>query len=150
MLGLDCGLVLPPSWGDPARLKRQEVLIRKQNPLRYRAILSEAVLMVQVGGEDVLRSQLARIAEASRRPNITVQVLRFAAGAHLGDNGGFEILTFAKQGDPPLGYIETLAGELFLESPKDVDRLQDTHHHLATLAMSPAESVKYIREKANE
>lgn len=133
-----------------ARLKRQEVLTRKQNPLRYRSIVSEAVLMIEVGGDEVRRAQLARLAELSKRPNITVQVLRFAAGAHLADNGGFDVLSFAKPDDPPLGYIETLAGELFLEAPKDIDRMRTIHHHLATLAMSPAESVKFIREKANE
>jgi hypothetical protein len=37
-----------------------------------------------------------------------------------------------------------------LEAPKDIDRLRHTYAHLATLAMSPAESVRFIREKANE
>jgi transcriptional regulator with XRE-family HTH domain len=133
-----------------ARLKRQEILTRKRGALRLHAIIAEAALLVEVGGEEVLRRQLARIVEWSRRPNVTVQVLRFAAGAHLGNNGGFAILSFDRQGDPPMGYIETLAGELFLEAPKDVDRLTATYDHLRTLAMSPAESIRLIKEKADE
>ncbi len=132
-----------------ARMRRQEVLTRKRNPLRLNAILSEAVLMVEVGGDAVLKQQLARIVDWAKRPNVTVQVLRFAAGAHLADNGGFEILTFDRQGDPPLGYIETLAGELFLESAKDLDRLMATFNHLRALGMSPAESVRFIEERAD-
>jgi transcriptional regulator with XRE-family HTH domain len=132
-----------------ARLRRQEVLTRKQRPLRLHAILSEAALMVTVGGDDVLRQQLRHIVEVGRRPNITIQVLRFAAGEHLADHGGFAILSFERQGDPPLGYIETLAGELFLEGPKDIDRLIATYEHLQTLAMSPAESLRFIREKVD-
>ncbi len=50
---------------------------------------------------------------------------------------------------PTLGYIETLAGELFLESQKEIGRLLSVHDHLKTLAMSPAESIKFIREKAS-
>src|SRR5438067_913686 len=62
-----------------ARLTRQAVLDRKPKPLRLHAILSEAALAVEVGGPDVLHAQLAHIVELSRRPNVTVQVLRFAA-----------------------------------------------------------------------
>lgn len=129
-----------------ARLTRQEVVTRKKSPLRLHAIMSEAALLVEVGGPEVQKEQLKKIVEWSRRPNITVQVLRFAAGAHLADRGGFAILT---GDDPPLGYIETLAGELFLESHKDIDRLVTVFSHLQTLAMSPAESIKFIRGKAD-
>jgi transcriptional regulator with XRE-family HTH domain len=86
-----------------ARLTRQEVLGRKPAPLKLHAILSEAALAVEVGGPDVMREQLEHIATLSRRPNVTVQVLRFAAGPHLATGGGFAVLTFGR-GDPPLGY----------------------------------------------
>jgi transcriptional regulator with XRE-family HTH domain len=130
-----------------ARLTRQEVLRRKPNPLRLHAILSEATLMIEVGGPEVLRAQHAHIVELAKRSNITVQVLRFAAGATLSDRGAFAVLTFERD-EPPLGYIETPAGELFLESPKEIDRLNSVYDHLRTLAMTPAESVKFIGEHA--
>ena len=76
-----------------------------------------------------------------------MQVLRFAAGATLADRGGFAVLTFERD-EPPLGYVETPAGELFLESPKDIGRLNTVYDHLRTLAMSPAESAKFIGERA--
>jgi transcriptional regulator with XRE-family HTH domain len=131
-----------------ARLTRQEVLMRKPSPLKLHAILSEATLLFEVGGPDVLRAQLERIVKLATRPNITVQVLRFAAGATLADRGGFAILSFQRD-EPPLGYAETAAGELFLESPREIGRLSAVFDHLKTLAMSPAESVKFIRERAS-
>lgn len=131
-----------------ARLTRKEVLSRKPSPLRLHAIISEAAMSVEVGGPEVLREQLEHIVALARRPNVTVQVLRFAAGATLADRGGFAILSF-ESGEPPLGYIETLAGELFLESPKEIGRLTSVYDHLKTLAMSPAESVKFIRERVS-
>jgi transcriptional regulator with XRE-family HTH domain len=131
-----------------ARLTRQEVLARKPTPLRLHAIVSEAALQVEVGGPDVLREQLRHIVELAKRPNVTIQVLRFAAGATLADRGGFAVLTFEKD-EPPLGYIETLAGELFLESPKEIGKLTSVYDHLRTLAMSPAESIKFIREQVS-
>lgn len=131
-----------------ARLTRQEVLRRKPRPLRLHAILSEAALAVEVGGPEVLREQLDHIVSLSKLANVTVQVLRFAAGAHLASRGGFAVLTMEKD-EPPLGYIETLAGELFLESAKEIDQLNSVYDHLKTLAMSPAESIKFIRERAS-
>lgn len=131
-----------------ARLTRQEVLTRKPSPLRLHVIVSEATLLFEVGGPDVLRAQLEHIGNLAGRPNITVQVLRFAAGATLADRGGFAILSFERD-EPSLGYVETPAGELFLESPREIGRLTSVFDHLRTLAMSPAESVKFIKEQAS-
>jgi transcriptional regulator with XRE-family HTH domain len=132
-----------------ARMTRQQVLTRRPVPLKLHAIVSEAALRVEVGNPEVVREQLRRIVEASRYPNVTIQVLTDAAGAYLATCGGFAILGF-EQGDPPLGYIETLAGELFLEAPKDIDRLNAAYDHLRTRAMSPEESIEFIREKAQQ
>lgn len=129
-----------------ARLTRQEVLRRSPRPLKMHTVLSETALMIEVGSQEVIREQLEHIVELSKLPNITIQVLRFAAGAHLATRGGFEILTF-DQDDPPLGYIETMGGELFLESAEEIRRLKAVYDHLRMLAMSPAESIKFIKEK---
>jgi transcriptional regulator with XRE-family HTH domain len=131
-----------------ARLTRQEVLTRRPGaPLRMHTIISEAALNIEVGSAEVVSAQLGHIVELAQLPNVTIQVLRFAAGAHISTRGGFAVLTFERD-EPPLGYIETLAGELFLESPQEIGRLNTVYDHLRTLAMSPAESVKFIRERA--
>lgn len=129
-----------------ARLKRQEVLTARQPPLRLQAIITEQALMLEVGDADLRREQLDHIIKVATLPNVTVQVLTLAAGAHLAVHGGFEVLTFA-DGDPPLGYIETLAGELFLESPEEIRRLTGVFEHLLSLALSPRESIRLIQEK---
>lgn len=128
------------------RLKRQEVLTARQPPLRLQAIITEQALMLEVGDTDLRREQLDHIIKVAALPNVTVQVLTLAAGAHLAVHGGFEVLTFA-DGDPPLGYIETLAGELFLESPEEIRRLTGVFEHLLSLALSPRESIRFIQEK---
>jgi len=130
-----------------ARMRRQNVLTQMERPLKLVTVLSEAVLMCKVGGEDVLREQLLHLAEVGRRPNITLQVLTFDAGEHLADSGGFAILSFG-QGDPDLGYVESAAGELFLEKPDEISRLRSVFDHLRTLTLSPAESIRLIRERA--
>ncbi len=126
-----------------ARMQRQQVLSRK---LRLHAVIAETVLMVEVGSPEVMREQLNHLVTTAARRNVTVQVLRFAAGAHMADHGGFIVMNF--DDDPSLGYIDTLAGALFLESADDIRRLTSVYDHLVSLAMSPAESARFIKEKA--
>ncbi len=131
-----------------ARMQRQQVLTRKPPRLRLHVIIAETVLLVEVGGPEIMREQLSHLVSAASRPNVTIQVLRFAAGAHMANHGGFIVMNF--EDDPPLGYIDTLAGVLFLESSADIRRLTDVYDHLVSLALSPAESARYIREKTHE
>ncbi|MDG4826011.1 helix-turn-helix transcriptional regulator [Asanoa sp. WMMD1127] len=131
-----------------ARMTRQEVLTKREKPLRLHAIVSEAALRTEVGGPDLLADQLRHVVKMAARPNVTVQVLRFAAGAHLADRGGFAVLTFDTD-ESPLGYVETPAGELFLEGPREIARLTGVFDNLRELAMSPAESIKWIKGMAD-
>lgn len=131
-----------------AKMKRQEIFA-EGHPPRVHAVISEAALLCEVGGQAVLAEQLRHIVELTAQPNIIVQVLRFAAGAHLAERGGFAILCF-EPGDPDLGHIETATGSLFLESPRDVSRLTAIFNDVAMRAMSPAESVRFIEQKARD
>ncbi|PTA45542.1 hypothetical protein C8054_14380 [Micromonospora sp. RP3T] len=42
----------------------------------------------------MLREQLDHLVELSRLSSVSIQVLRFEAGAHLADSSGFALLTF--------------------------------------------------------
>jgi transcriptional regulator with XRE-family HTH domain len=129
-----------------ARIKRQGVLSRKHKAARLFVVIAEAALLVEVGGVEVMREQLDYLATMAGHANVQIQILRFGAGAHMADQGGFLILKSSD--DPPLGYIDTLAGALFLESPQETNRLTSVFDHLQKLAMSPAESVVFIKEKS--
>lgn len=130
-----------------ARLQRQAVLTRKENRLRLDAVISETALYAEVGGPETLREQLLHVVRLAKEPNITVQILRFRAGAHLASYGGFSVMRF--ESDPPLGYLETLLGELFAESNAEIDQLTNVFTHLKTLALSPAESARLLKERAS-
>jgi hypothetical protein len=77
-----------------ARLARQEILGREEPPLVY-LVMDEAVLHRQVGSAEVMREQLGYLAEAAQRVNVTVQVIPFAAGPHIGLQGGLTIAEMA-------------------------------------------------------
>jgi hypothetical protein len=101
------------------RMARQAVLTR-DTPPRLWAILDEAVLRRPIGGEDVMRRQLHRLADAGEHPMITIQVLPFAAGAHRALSGSFVILEFAEGAESPLVYNEGLTGGSFRNKTEEI------------------------------
>lgn len=60
-----------------ARLTRQQILSR-QTPLKLHVIADEAILSRQFGSGSVMRGQLHHLAEMSRAPHITLQILPLA------------------------------------------------------------------------
>jgi transcriptional regulator with XRE-family HTH domain len=129
------------------RVRRKGVLTRK-NPVALWAVADEAVLNRPVGGAKVMREQLNHLVEAAGQPNITMQIIPFSAGAHPGLLGAFVVMDFAEP-DPPIVYLDTMAGELFLEKEADVERYRATFQQLIAQALSPAESLKIIKEAAS-
>jgi hypothetical protein len=125
-----------------ARMTRQHVLTGN-DPLSYEAILSEAVLHCPVGDSRVLRGQLERLLELAGAPNIAIQVLPFAAGAHPGMQGSFTIVTLPDLA-PDVGYVEGPAGSIYLEEQDDVRRCTMHFAVLSSVALSPAESAGLI------
>jgi len=82
-------------------------------------VRDEAVLHRPVGGPGVMRRQLERLAEVAALPNVTLQVLPFAAGAHGGMDGTFTILLSRGTTDQDLVFSASAAGGLFLEKDEE-------------------------------
>jgi transcriptional regulator with XRE-family HTH domain len=67
------------------RLVRQAVLRRADPPAPMLwALVDEGALYRPVASPEVMYEQLMRLAETAARPNITVQVVPYAAGGHTG------------------------------------------------------------------
>lgn len=130
-----------------ARIQRQESL-RKTDPLRVWAILDEAVLHRQTGGAKVMAEQLEALARAADQPHVTLQVIPFTAGAHAGMPGSFVVMDFPDPADPALVYVDSMAGDLFLEREADVRRYATTFEHLRATALDPTNSIKLIKAQA--
>jgi transcriptional regulator with XRE-family HTH domain len=131
------------------RRSRQQVLTRADDPLRYLAVLSEAVLRQMVGGPGVMRAQLDRLLEVNAAlPNVTVRVLPFAVGARAAGAGAFALLMFPEPTELGVVYLDSLTGGLFLEDPKDVRRHASVHEHLRASALPADESAALIEKAA--
>ncbi|HUZ51100.1 MAG TPA: helix-turn-helix transcriptional regulator [Streptosporangiaceae bacterium] len=132
-----------------ARMSRQAILTRDP-PLRLWTIVDEAALHRPVGGRDVMRAQLERLAEAAELPHVTLQVVPYDVGGHPGMAGSFVILQFGEPTATDVAYIESQAGDLFLESETDVARFTAIFEHLRALSLPPEASASLITSIARE
>lgn len=132
------------------RMTRQEVLHRETNPLQFTAIINEAVLCRRVGSAAIMREQLEHIeALVTSRPNVKVQVVPFALGAHPGMNGPFTFLRFR---DPlkPIVYLENLTGAGVSRREQDLKLYETAFSDLQALAPGHKESLSSIKKASKE
>ena len=125
------------------RLARQDVL-RSDPPLRLAAVLDEAVLHREIGGPDVMARQRERLLEAARLPQVRLQVLPFAAGAHVGVTGPFVIFSFSSTSDLDVVVLDHLTSSLYLERKEDLEAYTQAFNALRIHALSPEDSLDYI------
>ena len=132
-----------------ARMQRQERL-KGDEPLKLWAIIDEAVLRREVGGVDVMRAQLDHVSKMAELPVVTLQVIPFNVGAHPGMSGEFVILRFEEPVGADVVYIESMAGDMFLETPADITLYTMMFEHLRALALNPDDSVALVRQIAED
>jgi transcriptional regulator with XRE-family HTH domain len=125
------------------RLARQEVL-RSQEPLILSAVLDEAVLRRQVGGGRGMKEQVRHLLAAIELPNVRLQVLPFAAGAHSGITGSFVIFSFPNIADLDVVVIDHLASSLCLERKEDLAEYSTAFRTIQEQALSPQDSLELI------
>jgi transcriptional regulator with XRE-family HTH domain len=129
------------------RVARQEVLSREDRP-RLWAVIDEAVIHRVVGGVGVMRAQLRHLAEVAQQGKTTIQIVPYSAGAHAGTIGSFVILDYAEASDPDVVYVETLAGDIYLEEQPDVNRYTLAFDRLRAASLHPDDSMQMIERMA--
>jgi transcriptional regulator with XRE-family HTH domain len=120
------------------RMARQ-ALLAEPRPVHLWAVLDEAVLRRPAGRPGVMRRQLQHLLEAADRPNVTIQVVPFRAGAHAAAGGAFSILRFAERDLPDVVYLEQLTSALYLDKRETVDHYMAVMERLC-LEAAPAAS----------
>jgi transcriptional regulator with XRE-family HTH domain len=144
-------LIAPPGQVErrvQVKMTRQRVLT-KDNPVQLAAVVDEAAVLRMVGGRDVMREQLAHLVTMAARPNITVQVLPFTAGAHPATTGEFTILAFPELIAPDVVYLENMTSDLYVEQEAEVYRYGLAFDRLRTLALDPDKSGNFITAQAD-
>ncbi|HEX2155770.1 MAG TPA: helix-turn-helix transcriptional regulator [Actinomycetes bacterium] len=131
------------------RMARQTLLTR-EHPPRLWAVVDEAALRRPVGGREVMRGQLERLIDASKLPNVTLQILPFAGGAHPAMVGSFSILRFPDRELPDVVYLEHLTNAVYLDKRAEVERYLDVMELLCVDSEPPGKTVELLDTILNE
>ncbi|MEW2494311.1 helix-turn-helix transcriptional regulator [Streptomyces nodosus] len=130
-----------------ARVGRREVLEGEDAP-PFRTILSEAVLRTRLRARDAWREQLEYLAGVAERPAVTVHVLPFSAGPYGLDSTDVWFLRMS--GGLTVAYTENAHRGELIQEDGPVERLQRAYDAVRDMAMSPAESRKFILRMLEE
>jgi hypothetical protein len=130
-----------------ARIGRRELLDGDGAP-RFRTILSEAVLRTPLEDAEQWREQLEHLMDMGERANVMVQVVRQELGLHALTSTDTMFLRLPD--GHTVAWVETgYSGEL-VEETAAAERLQLSYDLVRDLALSPAESRKFIRQTLEE
>jgi transcriptional regulator with XRE-family HTH domain len=126
------------------RTARQD-LLDQEDPPELHVILNEAVVMRQVGGKATMREQFQHVITMAKRPNITIQILPFSAGAHPGMKTGYVLLRFPEgYDDVDCVYLENSNGGVWQERSDHVVRYTEIFTRQRSLALSPQSSLALL------
>ncbi len=133
------------------RLVRQQLLIRDE-PLEYKVLMDESVLLRQRGSRSVMHAQLLRLAELSGLPNVAIRVVPLKRNHGLAVDS-FAILRFGRAHETTLHDVvslEHLSNELYVEGDTDTYQFRLAFEHLAAESLSTKDSHDLIVTTATE
>jgi transcriptional regulator with XRE-family HTH domain len=131
------------------RQRRQQVLDRENAP-QFWVVIDEGALRRLIGGVEVMRDQLKSLIEWSERPNVRLQIVMFAAGAHSAAGGPFSILRFAEPDLPDVVYSEQLTGAIYLDKRADVDHYAIAMEEVCVEAEPPDDTPGILKGMLDE
>ena len=118
------------------RIQRQSIL-RRESPPHFWAVVDEAALHRPIGGAKVMREQVEHLLDLMSLPNVTLQVMPFRFGGHVGEGGAFTILRFPEPELPDTVYVEHLTSAHYLDKPDHVERYAQTMERLTVDSQPP-------------
>ncbi|MFJ9104388.1 helix-turn-helix domain-containing protein [Streptomyces sp. NPDC102405] len=130
------------------RLRRQGLLDRPGAPTLW-VVMEEAVLHRVVGGPEVMREQIERLLEVSELEHVSVDVVPFTAGAHVGACAPFTYFRFEEPELPDIVYTEVLSGAMYLDQRSDVSAHLEAHNRMSLLS-SDADSKALLNRMRKE
>ncbi|MFG2160530.1 DUF5753 domain-containing protein [Streptomyces olivaceus] len=119
------------------RLRRQGLLDRENAPTLW-VVMEEAVLHRVVGGPDVMREQIDRLLEVSELDHVSIDILPFEVGAHVGACAPFTYFRFEEPELPDIVYSEILSASVYLDQRHDVVAHLEAHNRMSLMTSSRA------------
>ncbi|ROP36814.1 helix-turn-helix protein [Saccharothrix texasensis] len=135
------------------RMKRQERLDDKDDPLRFTALIAESALRQQVGGREVMAGQLRHLVDRIERlpDTLDVRIVPFSADYYNALGGSnFYIFGFASSRLPELVWQETITSTDLIDQPMRMREYNLAHDQAMGYALGRTESLGLIEQIRRE
>ncbi|MER6829921.1 helix-turn-helix transcriptional regulator [Streptosporangium sp. NPDC000563] len=139
--GMDASSEQIERWVD-FRMDRKCVFDAEPAP-SLEVILDEAVLHRMIGDSKVMGAQLEHLSEIANRPNVTIRILPFTAGAHASLEGSFSIFDM-REPYSDIACVETRSGAVYSEA-EGAENFTRAYNSIHSIALNPDESATVIR-----
>jgi transcriptional regulator with XRE-family HTH domain len=131
-----------------ARMERQQKLLYGPDPLALWAVVEEGAFHRMVGDRQVMAAQLEHLIKMTEAEHITLQVLPFSAGVAPA-GGPFAVLSF-EEPDREIVYVETPAGDLFVEELQQVESFLIAFVRVMEAAMNVRDTLDLISARLDQ
>ncbi|WP_028478612.1 helix-turn-helix transcriptional regulator [Nocardia sp. CNY236] len=137
-------------------ISRRQQRLAEDPDFSLEVLLSESVLRHQVGGRGTMAEQLLHLADIGSLPNVSIRVIPFDAGAHIGlvvqsfTLFEFPSLRASRTAEPPVVFVEGFTGALFLEDEGVIERHKTAVAALREVALSDDATRGLVQKIAKE
>lgn len=128
-----------------ARIERQKILVREQDPCHLHAIIDETAIL-RINDPAIREHQIRHILTAAEQPHIDIQVFRLADGIYSGTAEPFTYLTFPDPGDRDIVYLETTIDGRMLEEKDELERYMARFDQLSTAALTTKDTRTHLTQ----
>lgn len=122
------------------RTARKTAYLDRGDAVLTWAVIDEAVLARMVGGPEVMKGQLEHLLVMSELPHVSLRVVPFSSGAHMGADGSLQIIGLE---DRDIAYSGAQNGGRLIESPGEVRELSVMFDRIGVKA-APEEASREI------
>ncbi|MFB4318416.1 Scr1 family TA system antitoxin-like transcriptional regulator [Actinomadura sp. 21ATH] len=125
------------------RVARKEFSLERKGSVLIWAVIDEAVLARTVGSPQIMAEQLEHLLAMADLPHVSLRVIPFASGAHVGVDGSLQILSLGARN---VAYSGAQNGGRLIESPGEVRELSVMFDRIGAKAASEDASREIIKQ----
>ncbi|WP_461000872.1 DUF5753 domain-containing protein [Streptomonospora sediminis] len=122
----------------------RQTILTAERPPRLIAVLDEGALRRPLGGREIMRRQIVRLAEVSEEQNVSIQVVPYDTEYHPGLSNAFTLYEIPDRGS--ILYVETRCSGSATEDPENVADHMRLFGDLLGVALPPIASRKLIEQ----
>lgn len=124
------------------RVARKQSLVKRKS-VELWAVIDEGVLARPVGNSEVMRGQLDHLLTMADLPQVSLRIIPFSSGGHLGVDGALWVLSLEGR---DVAYSGAQNGGRLIESPGEVRELSVKFDRIGAKAASEEASREIVKQ----